>query len=111
VSPDGEVSISIETLPAGELGVVADGFVGSATEPWNDVVLETPVQREIAGAPAIAHGGTALDASGARIRFLAIAIAGSSDRNHGMLVMVPPEWDAATGFEPIAEIVSSLRPT
>ena len=109
VSPEGDVSISIQPLPEGATGEVADDFVGSATEPWHDVALEAPVQRVIGNAPAIARGGTALDAAGARIRFLTIVIAASNARHHGVLVMVPPEWDAATGFPQVDEIISSLR--
>jgi hypothetical protein len=110
IGPDGAVSISIEPLPGGNLREAAEDFLAAATDAWHDVTLETPVQREIGGAPAIARGGTAVDASGGDIRFLAIVVAGSSDQHHGMLVLVPPSWDAATGFTPIAEIIGSLKP-
>ena len=108
VSPDGTVSISIETVPAGDLDEAADAFTASAAAAWHNVSLEAPVRRDLGGDASVALGGTALDASGARMRFLAIVVE-SGDTNHGVLVQVPPEWDAATGFAPIAEIISSLK--
>ncbi len=110
VSQDGDVTVSIESMPAGDLGEVAADFMNSATDGWDDVSFESPVERELGGRPAIAYGGTAVDGSGEEIRFLAIVADDADGEHHGMLVLVPLDWDAATGFAPIEEIASSLKP-
>lgn len=110
IGDDGEVTVSIEPLPSGDLGEVAAEFLSSSTAGWDDVALESPVERELGGRPAIAHGGTAVDGSGGQIRFLAVVADDGESAHHGMMVLVPLDWDAAGGFTTIEEIVSSLKP-
>ena len=49
VSQDGDVTVSIESMPAGDLGEVAADFMNSATDGWDDVSFESPVERELGG--------------------------------------------------------------
>lgn len=107
--PAGDVTIAISSLPAGALDRAVAAFVESSTAGWSDLSLEPP--REVAelGLPGTSLGGTAVDASGTSVRFLAIVLEGP-ERHHGLMVQVPPDWDAADGFAAVAEVVSSLQP-
>ena len=105
-SPDDEVVMTFGTGPSGSLEVASDRVLGKVANSHANVDLvaaETPQ-----GFRSIVAGGDALDASGARVRFLVITIEGP-DRNRAIIVRFSPSADPLEASPAIQEIISSFR--
>jgi hypothetical protein len=105
----GDVTISVLVAPEGDIEAVSDRSLANITADWAFVEAEAQQDRTVGAFPAVAVGGTATDASGARIRFLSIVI-DSGERNHAIWVSVPENGDASTFLPAIEQILGSFRP-
>lgn len=107
-SPTGSVTISIQIAPEGDIEATPRAFVAALSAGWTDTTPEKPRTRTVGGLPASSVGGTAVDQTGAHIRFLAIVV-DSGARIHAISVSVPAR-DTETFLPAIEEILSSFTP-
>lgn len=109
VSPNGDVVVSFGLAPIGSLERASDGVVASLTNGYGDVELVAGgVERTEQGERSLVVGGTATDANGDLIRFLAITIQGS-DQNRAITVHFSADSDPVAVLPSIREIVASYR--
>ena len=109
ISPDEEVVISFGTSPPGPLESASDRALESATSSYEDVELvASEIERTPQGFRSVVSGGDALDATGARIRFLVITIEGPN-QNRAVTVRFAPSADPLESLSSIQDIISSFR--
>ena len=107
-SPDDAVRVLIEMAPEGDIVAVAPEVFETLTAAWTGVHVEAPPTRRDGATQRVSVGGTATDASGEPVRFLAIAL-DAGVRNLAISVSVPQDWDPAGGLPEIHQIVGSLK--
>jgi hypothetical protein len=108
-SPDDEVVMTFGTGPSGSLEVAADRVLENATSSYADVELVAgQIERTPQGFRSVVAGGDALDATGARVRFLVITIQ-APDENRAITVRFSPSADPLEALPAIQEIISSFR--
>ena len=108
-SPTGSVTISIQIAPEGDIEATPREFVAALSAGWTDTTTEKPRTRTVGGLPASSVGGTAVDETGAPIRFLSIVV-DSGTRNHAISVSVPAREETETFLPEIEEILASFTP-
>lgn len=108
-SPDGTVSISMTTAPAGALEEATSSFVGELLTAWSDAETEPARSRTVGALPALSVSGTATDQAGERIRFVSVVVH-SGQGNHAISVSVPESWDAVAFMPAVDELLSSFSP-
>jgi len=107
-SPDGNAVVSILVAPPGDIEAASEASVESISADWTDAQSEAPRPRTVGDLPALSAGGTAIDGSGAPIRFLSIVI-DSGTRNHAIWVTVPQAVDAGSFLPSIEKILASFK--
>jgi hypothetical protein len=109
ISPDDEVIITFGTGPSGSLEETSDRVLENVTRSYSAVELVAPeIERTPQGFRSVVAGGDALEATGARVRFLSITIQGP-DENRAIIVRFAPSADPIEALPAIQEIVSSFR--
>jgi hypothetical protein len=109
ISSDDEVIITFETGPSGSLEEASDRVMENVTRSYSAVELVAPeIERTPQGFRSVVAGGDALEATGARVRFLSITIQGP-DENRAIIVRFAPSADPIEALPAIQEIVSSFR--
>lgn len=108
VSPGGEVVISFGIGPKGKLEEAAARFASVVQSAYGDVQILGTERREIGGRPALIVAGLGTNASGVRIRFLAITV-DSGRGNHSISVFVAEGSDPVEVLPPVQAIVASFR--
>jgi hypothetical protein len=109
VSPDGNVVMTFGMAPLGSLEEASDQAVAKATSSFVDVELVAgEVSRTLQGLRSLVVGGNAIDATGASVQFLVIAIQGP-DENRAITVRFSADADPLDALPVIKQIVASFR--
>jgi hypothetical protein len=108
-SPDDEVIMTFGIGPSGSLEAASDRVLANVTNPYANVdLVAAETKRTAQGLRSIVAGADALDAGGARVRFLVITIKGP-DTNRAITVRFSPSADPLEASPAIQEIISSFR--
>ena len=106
--PGDQAAVSIGPVDARSLGSASRSLLGALREGYEDVEIANRNRQEVAGAPARAVAGTAVNQQGARLRFLAIAVNGGG-RFYGINVFAPESSDPAQVLPAVQTIVSTFE--
>ena len=106
--PDDEAAVSIGPVDAGSLSSASRSLLSALREGYESVEVASRNRQEVAGAPARAVAGTAVNLQGARLRFLTIAVDGRG-RYFGINVFAPESSDPAQVLPAVQTIVSTFE--
>jgi hypothetical protein len=109
-SPKEDIVISFGLSPEGGLESSSKALVSSLEDAHHNSRIIGAQQKEIGGSPSVIVAGLGTNASGLRVRFLAITVEGEP-RNYAIAVFVPATSDADRLLPPIQRVVSSFRPS
>ena len=106
--PDDEAALSIGPVDARSVASASRSLLGALREGYEDVEIASRNRQEVAGSPARAVAGTAVNRQGAKLRFLTIAVSGDG-RFYGINVFAPESSDPALVLPAVQMIVSTFE--
>jgi len=106
-SPNGRIRVLFRTGVSGDLEIASGRLFDSLADITSNEQLIGVTREQIDGARSLLVSGTATDAEGEPVRFLAITIRGEP-QNYGISIFVPRGSDPVRVLPRIEEIVASF---
>lgn len=107
--PSGNVVVTFDVAPGGELQSASEDIVAELTKDLSDVKLDTgPIERTPQGLPSLVVGGRGIGSGGTPARFLVITIQGP-DGNRAIAVHFSPDAEPLEALPAIREVIASYR--
>jgi hypothetical protein len=107
-APDDSIVVTFAPGPRAGLERASDELVASVRSEYRDVEILATDQADIEENPALMVSGLGTNATGLRIRFLAIAVT-ESNQTYSILVFTDASADPAMVLPPTQDIVGSFR--